>query len=452
MPSIPRASHTVNVDGQTLDRKLLAAFQKSAVGGSVSKKQVETEIAKHIRDAGKLTDVEIATIDHAARSMKLTAGAKATLGEIGMELRGKPVFAWQRGAASVDVRANPALPLSGKALVKAATDFILRGVEPVMGASADKPLPHLDSGNQNAHPSIITGDKAAKAVALFRALAGDKPHELLTGYDPQKHAVILTVGTEDETHIFLSILDKTTGKGAHMGDENTVDIGYMVDEAAFNAIFGDYKQFTSDPADPDAEYDYLDGYMLAEFLQDGGKPLPVFHGDDEGGPEHAAYAELSERAAQVADALGGQSWSRPVSVDMQRLPVVEDLPQMAKLMFIAGREEDSGIHYEHDGVPITVGAKERPTPAVIDDIAKAFIASYPHGHGAGALPDVAKKVKATLAALGDSKDVALFQVSATVKDETDHARTTEARSWAFVNEKTGLYAAFYARPDLPAGT
>lgn len=75
--------------------------------------------------------------------------------------------------------------------------------------------------------------------------------------------------------------------------------------------------------------------------------------------------------------------------------------------------------------------------------------AYPHGHGAAALDDVKAKVKATLAALGDAKDVALFQVSAPVQHKVDANKTTEGRTWACVNEKTGLFAAFYARPDMP---
>jgi hypothetical protein len=126
--------------------------------------------------------------------------------------------------------------------------------EAFVTANLGRKFPELDDGEMGVSAFALSG---AKAQALFE-LAKLDDARITASYDPAKQMVVALRTTNDEETLFVSLVDKATGKGKILTEIGVVDLPYNITQAQFEKLVPGMSGTKLEDAD---HYDVIDALV-----------------------------------------------------------------------------------------------------------------------------------------------------------------------------------------------
>jgi hypothetical protein len=417
-----------------VDANLVKSFERAAAsGGRVSENEVKTLIATHMKDGGKLTDVEKATIAWAVEEFQFTPAAKRALSDEITALTGQPIFEWQRELKGpLGVRLGDQLT-KGELDKKAALAFQQNTV--AFGSEwGDAFFNHPESGNSGTHVRALEGN-AAEQYLKFLAYVNDDA-AMLDRISPKTHAIYSVYESDDEEHFGGILVDRKTGEAVAVDDFNIVDVSSTLSREQFEEVFGVVKNADGERAS-DAEYDEaLYDVDVGETLGRGepGIELPNFGAAQvarRDGPLNKAAQALREGLEAGTARTAGWNYGTMARTDglALRMPMI-----MEEIHSADWRDN------EKRGDPGKVIENLRP----LDDAGRAALLATVRAVN----PDLsADKVNAFVAAMGNAADLRFAVVESPMTMRVDNNNSVEftTKAIVLVNEKEGDWMAIYDR-------
>lgn len=115
-------------------------------------------------------------------------------------------------------------------------------------------FPELDDGEMGVSAFALTGQKAQNLFELAKL----DDARITDSFDPAKQMVVALRTTNDEETLFVSLVDKATGKGKVLTEIAFVDLPYGITQAQFDKLIPGMNGAKMDDAD---HYDVIDAVV-----------------------------------------------------------------------------------------------------------------------------------------------------------------------------------------------